>query len=248
MRLRQIALVARELDRVVEQLCGVLGVTVSFHDPGVAVFGLCNAVMPLGDTFLEVVSPAQPGTTAERFLDRRGGDGGYMVILQSDNLDADRVRLAKLGVRIVWQMDLPDIRGTHLHPRDLGGAILSLDAAVPATSWRWAGPGWEEAVHTDIVNAITAVEIQATDPAVVAQRWADVLACPLSRAASTEWQITLDRSSIRFVEATDGRGDGVGGFDVHVVDRERLFRNAARHGVSCSGRELTIAGTRINLK
>ena len=34
--------------------------------------------MPVGDTFLEVVSPIDPKATAERYLARRGGDGGYM--------------------------------------------------------------------------------------------------------------------------------------------------------------------------
>ena len=34
-----------------------------------------NAVYAIGDTFLEVVSPTRPDTTASRYLDRRG-DGG----------------------------------------------------------------------------------------------------------------------------------------------------------------------------
>src|SRR5512145_1003705 len=108
MRLRQIALVARELDSTVEVLCDVLGIEVAFHDPGVEVFGLRNAVMPLGDTFLEVVSPDRPGTSAGRLLERRGGDGGYMVIVQSQAKAADRARVGSLGVRIVWEADLPD--------------------------------------------------------------------------------------------------------------------------------------------
>src|SRR5207302_1544425 len=80
------------------------------------------------------------GTTAGRRIDKRRGDGGYMVILQTANLRADRARLAALGVRIVWQVELDDIATAHLHPRDLGGAIVSLDQPVPPESWRWGGP------------------------------------------------------------------------------------------------------------
>ena len=79
MRLRQLALVAEHLEPVLDDLCGVLGVGIAYRDPGIANFGLQNALLALGDTFLEVVSPIQPGTTAGRLLDRRGGDGGYMA-------------------------------------------------------------------------------------------------------------------------------------------------------------------------
>ena len=149
MRLRQIALVAEKLEPAVSDLCSVLGVEVCFRDPGVAEFGLVNALMPIGDTFLEVVCPKQPDTTAGRLLARRGGDGGYMVILQTDDLRAARRRAAEQGVRIVWEIALPDVETVHLHPRDIGGAIVSLDEPRPPESWRWAGPDWQRHVRRD---------------------------------------------------------------------------------------------------
>src|SRR5262249_60787552 len=94
------------------------------------------------DRFAGVVAPGQAGTTAGRYLERRGGDGGYMAIFQVPDLAAARARLPGLGVRVVWTADLPDIAGTHLHPKDVPGAIVSLDWAEPAGSWRWAGPAW----------------------------------------------------------------------------------------------------------
>src|SRR5262249_31391618 len=105
MRLRQVVIAARDLEETVAHLTTVLDLEVAFRDPAVAEFGLVNAVMPVGDTFLEVVSPVASTAPARRFLDRHG-DGGYMVILQSAALDEDRRRLAALGVRVVWQMDL----------------------------------------------------------------------------------------------------------------------------------------------
>ena len=71
MHIRQVALVARDLEPVVADLCAVFGLEVAFRDPGVGEFGLHNAVMPVGTTFLEVVSPVREGTTAGRFLEKR---------------------------------------------------------------------------------------------------------------------------------------------------------------------------------
>jgi hypothetical protein len=142
MQVRQVALVARDLDPVVADLCAVFGLEVGFRDPGVAEFGLRNAVLPIGRRFLEVVSPVRADATAARYLDRNGGDGGYMVLVQTADLAADRRRLAALGVRIVWQVTLDDIAAVHLHPRDVGGAIVSLDnrrrpcVAVGRPAWR----------------------------------------------------------------------------------------------------------------
>jgi hypothetical protein len=122
-RLRQVALVARELDSVVDELCDRLGLAVCFRDPGVGEFGLHNALMTVGDQFLEVVAPITDNTTAGRLLDRRGGDGGYMVIHEIDDLDRRVEHLEAHDVRVVWQIDLDDIRGRHLHPRDVGGEM-----------------------------------------------------------------------------------------------------------------------------
>jgi hypothetical protein len=74
-RLRQVVLVARDLERVVATLRARLGLGEPFRDPAVGSFGLENAVMALGDTFVEVVSPVKPDTAARRHLERRGGDG-----------------------------------------------------------------------------------------------------------------------------------------------------------------------------
>ncbi len=109
MRIRQVALVAHQLEPVVADLCAVLGIEICFRDEGVGAFGLENALMPVGDTLLEVVSPIRSETSAGRYLERRGGDAGYMVLLQSEDLGADRQRLDRLGVRIVWETTLPDI-------------------------------------------------------------------------------------------------------------------------------------------
>src|SRR5206468_3297106 len=169
------ALVARELEPVVADLRAVFGLPEGFRDPGVGEFGLHNAVMAVGTTLLEVVSPVRAGTTAGRFLEKQGGDGGYMVILQTAHLDAARRRLATLGMRIVWEVALDDIATVHLHPRDIGGAIVSLDQPRPPASWRWGGPVWRAKARTDVVRGIAGATLAGTDAPRLAARWAEVL-------------------------------------------------------------------------
>jgi hypothetical protein len=216
-RLRQVALVAAELEPTVEALCEALDLEVCFRDPGVAVFGLVNALMPVGDTFLEVVAPSQPGTTAGRLLEKRGGDGGYMVLLQCDDLDRRRARLADVGVRVVWQLDLPRMAGTHLHPRDVGGAILSLDRAEPPAAWDWAGPSWEDHVRQGVVTGIAGVVLGADDPEKMAGRWAEVVDAPLGADGTS---VELSWGVIRF-EPAGPRGEGVDAIELTATDRGR---------------------------
>src|SRR6266542_4286357 len=80
LRLRQICLATRELEPVVDDIRAILGVEICYRDSGVAKYGLVNALLPIGTSFLEVVAPVEPNTAAGRFLDRSGGHGGYMAI------------------------------------------------------------------------------------------------------------------------------------------------------------------------
>ena len=81
--LRQICLVAAELQPVVEQLTNVFDIKVCHRDPVVKQYGLENVLLPLGTDFLEVVAPIEENTAASRYLNRLGRNGGYMVILLS---------------------------------------------------------------------------------------------------------------------------------------------------------------------
>ena len=247
MRLRQIALVARELAPVVDDLCAVFDLEVAYRDPGVAEFGLHNAVMAVGDTFLEVVSPLREGTTAGRFLERRGGDGGYMVILQSDDLAADRRRAESLRVRVVWEIALPDIATIHLHPRDLGGALVSLDQPRPPAAWRWAGPDWEKRMRTDVVRGIAGAELEAADPAALASRWAEVFGRSATWDGADVHEITLEESRLRFVPPRDRRGDGLAVVELAAADADRARRVARERGLSPDGARIEIGGVRFRL-
>jgi len=170
-RLRQAALVARDLDAAIADVRQHLDVDVCFRDPGVAEFGLHNALFRVGDQFLEVVSPVTAGTTAGRLLDKMGGDCGYMAIFEVDDLDARMRHLTKLGVRTVWQGDFRQIRGRHLHPKDTGGTLVSIDQPERPGEWHWAGPNWRDSRRSTIASAITGITLASADPVRLRERW-----------------------------------------------------------------------------
>ncbi|MEX1106000.1 MAG: VOC family protein [Ilumatobacteraceae bacterium] len=205
-RLRQVALVARDLELTTGFLRDEYGLSVCFNDPGVAEFGLHNSLMTVGDQFLEVVAPTRPDVTAARLLDKRAADvAGYMAIYEVDDLDAREAALTEAGVRIVWRGDLADIRGRHLHPSDVGGALVSIDQPVPQGSWRWAGRTWVPHSDTSVVTAIAGIVVAANDPVAMHARWSSL---GLAHA-------------VRFVQAT-AHGEGIDELDLVATDRSRV--------------------------
>ncbi|MEA3075853.1 MAG: hypothetical protein QOF60_761 [Actinomycetota bacterium] len=203
-RLRQIALVSASLRATTAELEATLGDVLApgFADPGVGEFGLENAVFAVGDTFVEVVAPVREGTTAGRYLAKHGLEaGGYMALFQLDDLAAARARVAALGIRVVWQADLADIAGTHLHPKDVPGAIVSLDQPLPPSSWRWGGPSWTGGAPAfEAGTGIVGLTVACASPASVAGRWAEVLGADLDGTS-----IALDggRQRLDFIVASE---------------------------------------------
>ncbi len=224
LRMRQICLVARQLAPVVDELQSVLGLPVCHRDPGVGKYGLENALFPVGDKFLEVVAPVREGTTAGRYLDRRGGDGGYMVITQCDDLAARRRRCEAVGVRVANEIGYPEYRELQLHPRDVGAAMLSFSwqegAREPGGPWHPAAYSGDLAPKPGLIRAMSAAELQSEDPDRLARRWSDVIERPV-RLQDGQRVIELDDAVLRFTEATDGRGEGLAGLDLACADPAR---------------------------
>jgi hypothetical protein len=219
LRLRQICLVSSSLEPAVSALCGALGTTVCHRDPNVGKYGLVNALMPLGNSFLEVVAPTQPGTAAERYLERRHGDGGYMVILDCDDITLWLTHLPSVDVRIANDLNYPgEYRGLQLHPRDTGGTLLEINHSHGG-AWNGpyhpAGPAWSGAGPGGDATRIVAAELQSPDPSALAARWSTILRRPVQNAAGVP-TLNLDLGSLRFVPDHDGRGEGLGGIDIQT--------------------------------
>lgn len=241
MRLRQVVLAAKQLEPARQILFDILGLNADFKDPGVGEFGIENSVMALGDTFLEVVSPFEANTATERYISQHGGDCGYMLLVQVDDIVSHRAHTDQLGVRAVWEARREEVTAYHAHPKDLGGAIVSFDQMTPPESWLWGGPEWEQHPAAN-VSTLLAVDVQSADPNAMSARWSDVFGRPVRDNI-----LELDDGTIRFVRETDGRGACVTAIDLEARNSDAAIAAATRLNVPVRENEFQICGTTFRL-
>lgn len=201
LRLRQIVLAATDLAATRTRIEDELGLPHVWADPGVAHFGLRNALYAVGDAFLEVVSPARDDAPARRFLERAGRDAGYMAIVQTNEpLDDVRTRAEEASIRIVFTAEGEGVTGLHFHPADTDAALLSIDRCTDDDAWPWAGPAWNAAPDRGY-RGITRAAFAVTEPEAVAARWARLLG-----TTATGVKIALADATLEFIADSDRSG------------------------------------------
>jgi len=251
--LRQICLVANDIKTSVAQLTNVLGIKSCYEDDAVAQWGLVNNLMPVGSDFLEVVVPTEPNTAAGRYLDRRDGDGGYMVITQADSAQTQaqcKARALANQVRVAFERDRPDYHLMQLHPADMVASFLEIDSAPTndfTGDWHPAGgTGWEKDVDQRRTIAFTGVDLQSGDPEALAKRWSTVLDKPITNTGGVP-TVKLANASLSFVPERDKRGPGLSAVSVSVNDRDAILRAAREHDAYVSDDCVLLCGTYFNL-
>lgn len=239
-RIRQLVFASRD-QADIDRLKTILDLGTGFVDPGVGEFGLTNGVFALGDQFLEVVVPTESNTAAGRFMDRSNGKGGYMAIFQTDDLARVRAHADTANIRRVWNIDLPDISASHLHPGDIGAAIVSIDEARPPSSWRWGGPDWQAQAKS---GALTHIEINAASPSDLSAKWAGVLGIAASAAGHDIWDLELDGASIRVIP---GDRDFLSGYTFQHPDPDACIARASALGLVTEENSFAFAGVKVSL-
>jgi hypothetical protein len=173
----------------------------------VKTFGLENTLLPIGNELLEVVAPIRAGTAGGRHLERRGGDGGYMVITQCDDHEPRRKRIAELGIRKVLEFDVPgEFRDMQLHPKDTGGAFLEIDEQQGPRAHDPTGHGTPPAL-TGSARAEPRARHRRGGIQCDAGRWRRAgrdPRAPLARDPRGRPAIALENATLRFVRSRMG--------------------------------------------
>ncbi len=251
MRLRQIALVAKDLTHTAAIWTELLSAEICFRDPEVGFFGLENVLIPLGSDFLEIVSPVRTDTAGHRHLSRRG-PGGYMVLFQCADGLAAREQALAAGAEPIWEHDKSGIHATHFHPRSLPGAIVSVDSMEendsnyqrPDSRWHWAGPDWKTHKRENGILRLSGVQIDSKKPEHSLQLWQNVLNLPCPSKQRNA--LSLDHGIISFTksESDDAR---LVAFQIEHSDPKRVLDRARGMGLTCDGMCVQVTGVQLEI-
>ena len=251
LRLRQVCLVAPELEAAVEDIGAIFGLEVCHRSAGVEEFGLTNALFAAGTSFIEVVAPLREGTAAGRFLERSGGRGGYMAIFDSSDPDAYLAHAASIGVRAIFEIDRPGAyRCIQFHPRDCRATMLDIERTVGGESltgpWEPAGPGWQAYADTSTTRGITAIEVVSPRPGDLAAHWASILQRP-ARRARDRLTIGVDGPEVRIAANAEDDRELLDAVVVDVADPAKVMAEATRRGRASGPGAIGLCGMTFRL-
>jgi hypothetical protein len=247
-RLRQICLVARQLEPLIGDLSEILGLKECYRDGNVGKYGLENALLPIDTTLLEVVAPTQEGTAAGRFLDKTGERGGYMAIFACADPDARARNANAIGVRTANVIDHAPYHGVQMHPRDCRAAFIEFNHTTDSDDilgpYPPAGPEWQKAIRTDVTKAIVEVEMQSPDPADLAQHWGRIIGIPPQAGRDGLPEIALVNARFHFVP---GPAEIMSALALQVTGVDAILERAKAKGYAVAGNAFTAGGIAFRL-
>jgi hypothetical protein len=248
LRLRQICLVAPQLEPVISDIAAIMGLAVCYRDGNVAKYGLENALLPVDTILLEVVAPFREGTAAGRFIDKTEGRGGYMAIFCCDDPDERGKRANAMGVRTANVITHAPYHGVQLHPRDCRSAFIEFNHTDGSDDmlgpYPPAGPDWQKFIAKDVTQALIGVEMQSPDPQGLASHWGKIIGVTAGNGGDGEAELKLPNCSFRFVK---GESEIMSGLDFRVGSVSAVCDAAKARGYQVSGSEISICGVTFKL-
>jgi hypothetical protein len=248
LRLRQICLVAPQLEPVISDIAGIMGLEVCYRDGNVEKYGLVNALLPVDTILLEVVAPFRDGTAAGRFLDKTAGRGGYMAIFACEDPDARGKLANQMGVRTANVITHAPYHGLQLHPRDCRAAFIEFNHTEGTDdilgAYPPAGPDWQRSIRTDVTQALTGVEMQSPEPQCLAEHWSRIIGIAVSKQDDGTPELKLPNGSFRFVE---GDKEIMSGLDFRVANVAAVCNAARARGFDVSGNAFPLGGVTFSL-
>jgi methylmalonyl-CoA/ethylmalonyl-CoA epimerase len=126
-RIEHVALAVSDLDTSLAHYERIWGLRHSSRER-VDDQGIEEAMIPLGESNLQLVAPTRDDSTVARFLERRG-EGLHHVAYEVENLDTTLRDLRSKGVELIDEEPRPGGRGhliAFVHPKSNHGLMVEL--------------------------------------------------------------------------------------------------------------------------
>lgn len=132
-KVEHIAVAVRDLDRALDHYKRAWGLEAT-HRERVEDQGVEEAMLPLGESFLQLLAPTGPDTTVGKFL-ARNGEGLHHIAYEVDDLEATLGELKQKGIPLIDEAPRRGGRGhsvAFVHPKGNHGLLVELIQASRA--------------------------------------------------------------------------------------------------------------------
>lgn len=126
-RIDHIGIAVEDLEAALAPYVDGLGMVVD-HVEEVPTERVRIAMLPIGDTKLELLEPQDPESAIAKFIERRG-PGIHHIALAVEDVAASIESLKAAGVRLIDEEPRPGAGGTRVafaHPKGFNGVLLEL--------------------------------------------------------------------------------------------------------------------------
>jgi methylmalonyl-CoA/ethylmalonyl-CoA epimerase len=126
-KIEHIALAVEDLEATIAHYRDVWGIE-AVHRERVNDQGVEEVMLPVGDTFLQLLGATGPDTIVARFLNRRG-EGLHHIAYEVDDLDGTLATLKEKGVRLIDEVPRQGARDqlvAFVDPKSNHGLLVEL--------------------------------------------------------------------------------------------------------------------------
>lgn len=126
-KIEHIALAVSDLDAAIDHYAAVWGLALE-HREIVPDQGVEEAMLRIGESYLQLLAPLGADTPVGRFIERRG-EGLHHIAYEVDDLEDTLASLRRDGVELIDEAPRKGSRGTRVafvHPRGNRGVLVEL--------------------------------------------------------------------------------------------------------------------------
>ena len=126
-KIDHVAVAVKDVDEALATYKKVFGLEVATRE-AVAAQKTEAALLPLGESSIELIAPMDGNVGVQSFLEKRG-PGLHHIAIEVEGIEEALSTLEKLGVPLIDKVARPGARGhkvAFLHPKATGGVLVEL--------------------------------------------------------------------------------------------------------------------------